>query len=76
MSNADLLPTLLFKINQIQLALEAAIIERTQYASVFDFSTVIKYENGHGMWVTGGHARSRCAGCTAGPQGLHAIAER
>ncbi|MNE90630.1 hypothetical protein D3C80_1881690 [compost metagenome] len=27
MSNADLLPSLLFKINQNQLALEAAIIE-------------------------------------------------
>lgn len=29
MSNADLLPHLLFKINQNQLALEAAIMERT-----------------------------------------------
>jgi hypothetical protein len=29
MSNADLLPSLLFKINQNQLALEAAIIELT-----------------------------------------------
>ena len=29
MSNADLLPSLLFKINQNQLALEAAIMELT-----------------------------------------------
>lgn len=31
MSNADLLPSLLFKINQKQLALEAAIMELTMW---------------------------------------------
>lgn len=31
MSNADLLPSLLFKINQNQLALEAAIMELTNW---------------------------------------------
>jgi len=32
MSNADLLPSLLFKLNQNQLALEAAIMELTLWA--------------------------------------------
>ncbi|MGE8065030.1 hypothetical protein [Pseudomonas sp. NPDC089569] len=32
MSNADLLPSLLFKINENQLALEAAIMELTLWA--------------------------------------------
>jgi hypothetical protein len=34
MSNADLLPSLLFKINQNQLALEAAIMELTLWVEL------------------------------------------
>ncbi|QFG30096.1 hypothetical protein F6476_13290 [Pseudomonas umsongensis] len=40
MSNADLLPSLLFKINQNQLALEAAIMELTLWIEQRDSGEV------------------------------------
>ena len=40
MSNADLLPSLLFKINQNQLALEAAIMELTLWVEQRDSGEV------------------------------------
>ena len=41
MSNADLLPSLLFKINQNQLALEAAIMELTLWVEQQGASEVV-----------------------------------
>ena len=40
MSNSDLLPTLLFKINQNQIALEAAIMELTLWVEQRDAGAV------------------------------------
>lgn len=50
MSNADLLPSLLFKINQNQLALEAAIMELTLWVEQRGSADIAGNVRGVSVW--------------------------